>query len=76
MAFLNQLEVASVISFVVDVNPYRQGTYLAGTGHEIVAPEELRALKPDTVIIMNSIYELEIREMLSEVGLAPELRSL
>ena len=49
------------VEAVVDINPHKHGKFLAGTGHEIVAPEALRRLRPDCVVIMNGIYTDEIR---------------
>jgi hypothetical protein len=38
-----------------------------------VGPEYRKKYKPDVVIIMNSVYTEEIRKMLSDMGLEPEL---
>jgi hypothetical protein len=73
VAFLTTLGIRNEISYAVDINPYKHGTYLAGTGQEIVAPGFLREYQPDRVIIMNPIYSEEIRQDLLEMGLAPEL---
>jgi hypothetical protein len=60
----------------VDVNPYKHGKYIAGTGHEVVAPRFLEAYRPDAVIAMNPIYCDEIRRDLEDMGLCPELIAL
>ncbi len=75
VAFLTTLGVHydEGIEVVVDINPYKQGTFLARTGQEIVGPEFLRDYRPDAVIIMNPIYRQEIRDALGEMGLHPEL---
>jgi SAM-dependent methyltransferase len=73
VAFLTTLDIRDEISYAVDINPYKHGTYLAGTGQEIVAPGFLREYQPDRVIIMNPIYLEEIRQDLLGMGLAPEL---
>jgi hypothetical protein len=36
VAFLTSLKLSNEIEYVVDINPYRHGRYLPGTGHEIV----------------------------------------
>jgi hypothetical protein len=64
------------IEYVVDINPRKQGMYLAGTGQQIVAPEFLRSYSPDLVIIMNSIYRDEISAQLREMGSSPEVIAL
>ena len=76
VAFLTTLNVYKEIEYVVDINHHRQGTYMAGTGHPIVMPNFLRSYKPDTVIVMNSIYRDEIKKNLMEQGLQPTILSL
>lgn len=73
VAFLNTLGVTDEIGYVVDINPNKHGTFMAGSGHEIVAPAFLPAYKPDVVIIMNPIYEPEITSQLMEMGLTPQI---
>jgi SAM-dependent methyltransferase len=73
VAFLTTLMVGSEVGCAVDVNPYKQGKYLAGTGHEVVGPEALVDLRPDVVIAMNPIYLSEIRATLDGLGLTCEL---
>ncbi len=76
VAFLNTLAGSDTIEFVVDINPHRQGTYMAGTGQPIVAPAALQDYKPDVVIIMNPIYKGEIKQELEAMSLDPQLRAL
>jgi SAM-dependent methyltransferase len=73
VAFLNTLGIVDEIQYGVDVNPYKQGTYLSGTGQEIVAPGFLGGYRPDVVIVMNPIYLDEIQEMLLGMELHPEV---
>lgn len=65
-----------VIAEAVDINPYKQGKFLPGTGQEVVAPESLVERPPDVVIVMNSIYVDEIRAQLAHLSLNPEVVSL
>jgi SAM-dependent methyltransferase len=67
---------ADAVATVVDVNPGKQGTFLAGSGHEIQAPQSLRETPPDTVIVLNPLYEKEIRRDLEAMGLRPEVLSV
>jgi SAM-dependent methyltransferase len=76
VAFLTKLNVQKEIEYAVDINPYKRGTYMAGTGQEIVGPEFLRAYKPDVVIAMNPIYRPEIQKDLQELGVDAELVAL
>jgi SAM-dependent methyltransferase len=73
VAFLTTLGVADEIEYVVDVNPYKQGKFMPGTGHEVIAPELLRAYQPDLVIAMNPVYLDEIGASLSSLGVQAEL---
>src|SRR5258708_28788998 len=75
VAFLNTIGVNDEIEFIVDINPYRQGKYLPGSGKLIVAPKFLTAYSPDVVIAMNPIYRSEIQQDLDRMGLSPELLS-
>ncbi|NEO35482.1 MAG: class I SAM-dependent methyltransferase [Moorea sp. SIOASIH] len=73
VTFLNLLKCQDVIDYIVDLNPRKQGKYVAGTGQEIVPPEFLQDYQPDLVIVMNPIYEEEIRQLCKNLGLTPEL---
>ena len=73
VAFLTTLQIKDEISNAVDINPRTQGTFMAGTGQKIVAPEYLRELRPDLVIVMNPVYRQEIQRDLARMGLHPQL---
>ena len=73
VTFLNATGVGEEIVAVVDINPRKQGKYVAGTGQPIVAPAALADIRPDFVIIMNANYRDEIGGMLAEVGVAAEI---
>ena len=76
VAFLNKLDVSAEIGYVVDINPNKFGTFMAGTGHEIVGPAFLQTYKPEVVIIMNPIYEPEITAQLAEMELTPRIMTV
>lgn len=76
VAFLTRLNIYDEIKYVVDINPYRQGTYMAGTGQRVVSPEFLMEYRPDIVIIMNPIYLEEIQAQITEMGLNPVIKAL
>ena len=76
VSFLTALRVRDEIQYVVDINPYRQGSYMPVTGQEIVSPDDLAKYKPDVVIVMNAMYVKEIKQDLSQLGLAPEILTL
>lgn len=76
VAFLNALDQSDTIQYVVDINPYRQNTFMAGTGQAVVAPEFLKSYGPNQVIIMNRIYRNEISKMMGNMGLRSEITAL
>lgn len=73
VGFLTALQLKQEIPYAVDVNPHKHGTFLAGTGQEIVPPDFLRSYRPDLVFIMNPVYRGEIHAMLQEMGVAADL---
>jgi hypothetical protein len=76
VAFLTTIGVGDEVAAVVDINPYKQGMFLPGTGHEVLAPEMLIEIKPDLVVVMNQIYQAEITKQLTEMALVPEVVSV
>jgi hypothetical protein len=69
VAFLTTLASGDEVAYAVDINPYKQGKYLAGTGHEVLGPKALRERPPELVIAMNAVYVDEIGEQLAALGL-------
>jgi len=76
VSFLTTFQVHDDIKYVVDINPYRQGTFMAGTGQEIVAPEFLKEYQPDIVVVMNPVYQEEIQQDLNKMGLGSDLLTI
>ncbi|MGH6945593.1 MAG: class I SAM-dependent methyltransferase [Geminicoccaceae bacterium] len=73
VAFLTTLGMREGVEFVVDLNPNRNGTYIAGTGQRIVSPDFLAGYRPDVVVVMSPIYLDEIRAELARMALTPRL---
>ena len=72
--FFNTVGIGAEVAAVVDLNPAKQHTYLAGTGHEIVPPDRLTGdLAPDVVIVVNGVYADEVRADLGARGLVPKV---
>ena len=76
VSFLTTLKIPDNVEYAVDINPYRKGYFMSGTGQEIVSPEFLKDYKPDVVIVMNGIYCDEIGKDLKKLGLDPEIVAL
>jgi len=73
VGFVNMLKIGPQIPRVVDINPHKQGLFLAGTGQKIVSPDDLQSDTPDVVILMNPIYRSEISKQLDRMGVNAEL---
>lgn len=64
------------VAAAVDINPAKQGSFLPGTGTPVIAPDDLALLEPDLVVLMNPVYEPEVRSHLEQLGVETDLRSL
>lgn len=76
VSFLSTLGIGDLVNYAVDINPHRKGFYMPGGGQEIVTPDELQLLHPDYVVVMNGVYLAEVRAMLQERDMDPELAAL
>jgi SAM-dependent methyltransferase len=76
VAFVTTLGVGNEIAYAVDINPFKHGSYLAGTGHPVVGPDTLVDDPPDRIVVMNPVYMDEIRKSLQDRGLAPALEPI
>jgi hypothetical protein len=76
VALMSSLDLGDSLRAIVDINPHKHGKFLAGSGWEIQGPDALAEVRPDAVIIMNSIYTEEIRHELATRGLQPQLLPL
>jgi hypothetical protein len=59
---------AQILDCVIDVNPNKQGRFLAGTGHPIIGPHELPSHELAAVLVLNPNYLSEVRTSLAEHG--------
>jgi hypothetical protein len=73
VSFLTTLKTAESIQYAVDINPQRQGRYLAPGGQKIVPPGFLRDFKSDYVILMNPIYVPEVQADLDKMSLSAKV---
>ncbi|HEY4141225.1 MAG TPA: class I SAM-dependent methyltransferase [Pseudolabrys sp.] len=56
-----------LIDYVVDISPYKQGTYLPGSRLPIYAPSKIAETKPDYVLILPWNIKDEITAQMTEV---------
>ena len=68
--FLNLLGLCapSPIDFAIDQNPNKTNRFLAVSGQVVKAPEHLSNVPVEEVVVMNPIYNDEIRSSLSVLG--------
>ncbi len=71
VTFLNVIPGAERVEFVVDLNPRKQGAFIPGTAQQVMAPATLVDFKPDVIIVLNPLYQAEIRQSVSSLGLDP-----
>ncbi len=62
-----------LIDCVVDLNPNKQGCFIPGTGHSIVAPVELQRRGIRSAVLMNPNYYEENRRLLAKAGIEIDL---
>lgn len=68
--FLSELpiEIIKKITYIIDINLQKQGKFLPISGKRVDPPDVLKQVKGELlVLIMNNIYEKEIRTKLSEM---------
>jgi hypothetical protein len=76
VAYLTALGDTEAVDYAVDINPYKHGMFMAGTGQEIVGPTFLKQYDPELVVVMNPVYVDEISESLRALDLGPRLVSV
>jgi SAM-dependent methyltransferase len=73
VSYLTTLGLQDEIGYAVDINPFKQGMFMAGTGQEVVGPDFLAEYDPDLVVAMNPIYLAEIQAELDRIGVDADL---
>lgn len=76
VAFLSGVGQPDAIAAAVDINPHKQGTFLPASGLPVIGPHELVSVRPEKIILMNAIYQQEVRNQLRDLGIDAELISL
>ncbi|WP_035739680.1 class I SAM-dependent methyltransferase [Parafrankia elaeagni] len=65
--FLNVIGPGPAVLGVVDLNPNKQGTFIPGTGHQVIAPEEVPGTAVTRVLLANALYLNEVRALLDDL---------
>ena len=65
-----------LITCIIDINPHKQGKFIAGTGHPIINFKALPEYGIKTIILMNSNYRQEILALLKEINMDIDLIDL
>jgi len=76
VAYLSTLGIDDSVRCAVDINPYKQDKFLAGTGQRVVAPSFLRGYRPELVVAMNPVYQSEIECDLRAVGVDATVKAV
>jgi len=76
VSFLTTLNLIEKVDVIVDINPNRQGKFAPGLPNQIKSPQELANLNVSNIIIMNRIYEEEIKKELDTLGIKAEIITL
>lgn len=68
--FLNLLDPKKEkVQYVIDINPLKQGKFIAHTGHPIYSPAILASQPVETIVVMNENYIDEIRNKVGDIQL-------
>lgn len=65
-----------LVDVVVDIHPRKQGMFLPGTGHRVVAPEEALRRGVRTVVVANPTYADEVASLCEAIGLRAGLECI
>ncbi len=71
--FMNLVSAAGEAAWLIDINPRKHGLYVPGVATRVRPPDELIDLRPTDVLVMNEVYEQEIRASLAAMGLAADV---
>jgi 2-polyprenyl-3-methyl-5-hydroxy-6-metoxy-1,4-benzoquinol methylase len=63
----------TLVDCVVDLNPNKQGGYIPGTGHPIVAPTDMVQRGVKSAVLMNPNYRAENLQLLAQAGIHIDL---
>lgn len=64
-----------LLSGVVDLHEAKQGHFLPGAGHRVLAPADALALGARTILVSNPTYVAEVRALCDAMGLGADVRT-
>jgi len=73
VTFLNAVSDAGRVHAVIDANPRKWDTFTPVSGVAVIPPDKLRSNPPDVMLLMNAVYESEIRDQLAAMSIAPRV---
>lgn len=73
VTFLNIVDENNHIRYAIDINPRKKDKFIAGSGQQIKSPDFLKEWNPDVILIMNPIYEKEIKGMIGRMNIHTEI---
>ncbi len=76
VTFANIIDInRECINCIIDINPNKQGCFIAGTGHPIVSFKEIENRRIKNIIVMNCNYIKEVKSLLAEHNIEVNLIS-
>ncbi len=76
VSLLTLVGAAVEVAGLVDLNPAKRGLFIVGSGHPIFAPQDLPALKPRHIVVMNSIYLTDVRAQARDLGVDAQVHGI
>lgn len=73
VTFLNVVPGGDRVEDVIDLNVRKHGRFVPGTGQEVGGPQMLRESTPDVILVLNRLYEQEIRGWAADMRLKAEV---
>lgn len=73
VSFLTTLGLTEQIEYLIDINPHKSGKFQPGGKQPICSPDQVRQAPPDAVVVMNPVYEKEIRQALAKRNCHPQI---
>ena len=74
-SLISVLGIGDLVSALVDLNPAKRGRFTVGSGHPVVAPEDVRELSPRHIVLMNPLYLREVQAILDQSAIDACLHS-